>query len=186
MNDISSSVNNANVKSAPLMDVSTAANVEVTEDSELPNVIEPTQTTTRGRKHTRNDSKANVANKKCTRGSPSPMNKIGETNNTKRRMERTTVERNIPDMNLRRKISENSDDTSPTSKHFTRSHKTDIERNDENLTKAIVKHNKRQTTKKEFETKPVPDKKRKHEVDADEIIKKHAKTGIDEQDKNTQ
>ena len=187
LTNIASPVKKGNVRSAPLMDVSTARNVEVTEDSELTNIIEPTQTRFRGRKRTRNYSKENLTNNKRSRGSPSPRNNIGEINNTKnRRTDKTTVGKNIPEVNMRRKISENSDDTSPTSKHFTRSHKADIERNEEKLTKAIVKQNKRHTSKKDLETKPVPDNKRKHQVDADDIINKHAKKSIDAQYENAQ
>ena len=36
---------------------------------------------------------------------------------------------------------------------------------------------------KEFQTKPIPEKKRKHEVDANEIIKTHRKKGVDHHDK---
>ena len=185
MNDIGISVNKEPATSAPLMDVSTAANVEVTEDSELPNIIEPTQTTTRGRKRSRNDYDANVCNKKHSRGSPSPKKKIAQTDNNKKRTDTNAVKRNVPKVNLRRKISEISDDNTPTSKHFTRSHKTDIETNDEDVTNATVKQSKRKASSKEFETKPVPEKKRKHEVDADEIIKKHSKKGRDDHEEHT-
>ena len=113
LTNIASPVKKGNVRSAPLMDVSTARNVEVTEDSELTNIIEPTQTRFRGRKRTRNDSKENLTNNKRSRGSPSPRNNIGEINNTKnRRTDKSTVGKNIPEVNMRRKISENSDDTS--------------------------------------------------------------------------
>ena len=185
MNDIGISVNKEPATSAPLMDVSTAANVEVTEDSELPNIIEPTQTMTCGRKCSRIDYDANVHNKKCSRGSPSPKKKIGQTDNNKKRMDTNAVKRNVPEVNLRRKISEISDDNTPTSKHFTRSHKTDIETNDEDVTNATVKQSTRKASSKEFETKPVPEKKRKHEVDADEIIKKHSKKGQDDHEEHT-
>ena len=128
-----------------------------------------------------------MTNNKCSRGSPSPTKNIGEINNTKnRRTDKTTVGKDIPEVNMRRKISENSDDTSPTSKHFTQLQKVDIERNEEKLTKAIIKQNKRHTSKKDFETKPLPDNKRKHQVDADDIINKHAKTSIDSQYENAQ
>ena len=39
---------------------------------------------------------------------------------------------------------------------------------------------------KEFQTKPVPEKKRKHKVDADEIIKKHSKKGRNDHDEHTE
>ena len=186
MNDIGISVNKEPGISAPLMDVSTVANVEVTEGSELPNIIEPTQTATRGRKRSRNDYDANVRNKKCSRGSPSPSKRIGQTDNKKKGTDTNPVRTNLPEVNLRRKISEISDDHTPTSKHFTRSHKTDIETNDHDVTNATMKQSKRKASSKDFQTKPVPEKKRKHEVDADEIIKTHSKKGRDDHDKHTE
>ena len=50
MKGIGISVNNEAETDATLKDVSTVANAEDTEQSELPDIVPPTQTMTRGRK----------------------------------------------------------------------------------------------------------------------------------------
>ena len=87
-------------------------------------------------------------------------------------------------MMKRRKKSEVSDETSATSKHVTRSQKTATQTHDDEVTHVTVKEGKRKA--KEFQTKPIPDKKKKNTVDANEIIKKHTKTGVDDHEEEAQ
>ena len=87
---------------------------------------------------------------------------------------------------MRRKKPEVSDESTPTSKHFTRSHKTGIQTNDDDVTHATVKQGKRKANSKDFQTKPIPGKKRKNEVDANEIIRTHTKKGVDDHEEETQ
>ena len=61
----------------------TVANAEDTEQSELPDIVPPTQTITHGRKCSRNECDANVCKKKCSRGSPSPSTRIEQKDNKK-------------------------------------------------------------------------------------------------------
>ena len=222
----------------------TVANVDDTEQSELPDIVPPTQTITCGRKHSQNECDANVCKKKRSRGSPSPskrrvqkdnsttgtntnpvttnipevnlrrkksevsddsrtgMNtnlvttKIPEVNLRRKKSEvsddsRTGMNTNpvttkIPEVNLRRKKSEVSDESTPTSKHFTRSHKTGMQTNDDDMTHATVKQSKKKANTKDFQTKPIPEKKRKKEVDANEIIKTHTKKGVEDHEEETQ
>ena len=96
------------------------------------------------------------------------------------------VTTNIPKVNLKRKKSEVSDESTPTSKHFTRSHKTGMQTNDDDMTHATVKQSKRKANTKDFQTKPIPEKKRKKEVDANEIIKTHTKKGVEDHEEETQ
>ena len=130
----------------------TVANAEDTERSELPDIVPPTQTITHGRKRSQNECDVNVCKKKCSRGSPSPSKRRVQKDNSRTGMNTNPVTTNIPKVNLRRKKSEVSDDSrtgtntnpvttkipevnlrrkksevsdesTPTSKHFTRSHK---------------------------------------------------------------
>ena len=164
----------------------TVANVEDTEQSELPDIEPPTQTMTHGRKHSRNECYANIHNKKHSRGSPSPSKRRVQKDNNKTEMDTNPVTTNISAENLRRKKSEVSDDSSPTSKHFTRSHKTGIQTNDDDVTHAPVKQGKRKANSKDFQTKPIPEKKRKNAIDANEIIRTHTKKGVDDHEEETQ
>ena len=164
----------------------TVANVEDTEQSELPDIEPPTQTMTCGRKRSRNECDANVRYKKHSRGSPSPSKRRVQKDNNKTGMDTNPVTTNISAENFRRKKSEVSDDSSPTSKHFTRSHKTGIQTNDDDVTHATVKQGKRKANSKDFQTKPIPEKKRKNAIDANEIIRTHTKKGVDDHEEETQ
>ena len=186
MKGIGMAVNNEAETDATLNDVPTVANAEDTEQSELPDIVPFTQTMTRGRKRSRNECDANVHNKKCSRGSPSPSKRRVQKDNNKTGTDTNLVTTNIPKVNLRRKKSEVSDDSTPTSKHFTRSHKTGMQTNDDDMTHATVKQSKRKVKSKDFQTKPIPEKKRKNEVDANEIIKTHTTKGVDDHEEETQ
>ena len=49
-----------------------------------------------------------------------------------------------------------------------------------------VKQNKRKSNSKEFERKPIPEKKKKNQVDAIEIIQTHSKKNVDQnEEENT-
>ena len=89
----------------------TVANAEDTEQSELPDIVPPTQTITCGRKHSRNECDANVCKKKCSRGSPSPSKRRVQKDNSRTGTNTNPVTTNIPKVNLRRKKSEVSDDS---------------------------------------------------------------------------
>ena len=89
----------------------TVANAEDTEQSELPDIVPPTQTITRGRKHSQNECDANVCKKKCSRGSPSPSKRRVQKDNSRTGTNTNPVTTNIPEVNLRRKKSEVSDNS---------------------------------------------------------------------------
>ena len=95
-------------------------------------------------------------------------------------MDDNQVTENIPEENLRGKKSEVSDESTHTSKHFTRSQKTATQTHDDDVTDATVNKGKRKVSSKDFQTKPIPEKKRKNEVDANEIIKKHTNKDVEQ------
>ena len=171
---------------ATLNDASTVTNAPDTAESELPDIIPPTQKVTCGRKRNQNECDTNVHNKKHSRGSPSPSMRIEQKDNKKTGAEKNPVTRNISEVNPSRKTSEVSDDNTPTSTHFTRSQKTGIQRNDDEVPHERVKQNKRKSNSKDFETKPIPEKKKKKEVDAIEIIQTHTKKSVNQNEEETQ
>ena len=61
-----------------------------------------------------------------------------------------------------------------------------MQTNDDDVTHATVKQSKRKANTKDFQTKPIPEKKRKKEVDANEIIKTHTKKGVEDYEEETQ
>ena len=61
-----------------------------------------------------------------------------------------------------------------------------MQTNDDDMTHATVKQSKRKVNTKDFQTKPIPEKKRKKEVDANEIIKTHTKKGVEDHEEETQ
>ena len=89
----------------------TVANAEDTEQSELPDIVPPTQTITCGRKRSRNECDANVCKKKRSRGSSSPSKRRVQKDNCRTGTNTNPVTTNIPEVNLRRKKSEVSDDS---------------------------------------------------------------------------
>ena len=84
---------------------------------------------------------------------------------------------NTPEVNLRKNTSEVPDNKMSTVKHFTQSQNRDMASNDDKCTDATVQKNKQKSSSEEFTTKTIPEKKRKQEVDAVEIIKTHSKKG---------
>ena len=153
---------------------------ENTDETELPDIVPPSQSVTCGRKHTRNGCDSNVHNKKQTTGSPSPSKRRLDKESSKTPMEEMLVTKNVPKDRLRKKKSEVSDDTTPTLKHFTRSQRSSTQRHGDEMTPTTVKQGKRKANSKEFQTKPIPEKKRKNEVDANEIIKKHTNKDVEQ------
>ena len=186
MKGIGVSVINDCETDATLNDVSTATNAPETAESELPDIVPPTQTVTRGQKRNRNECDTNVCNKKCSRGSPSPSTRIEQKDNKKTGADKNPVTTNISEVNLRSKKSEVSDDSTPSSIHFTRSQKTGMQRNDDEVPHETVKQKKRRANSKEFQTKPIPEKKKKNQVDAIEIIQTHTKKSVDQNEEETQ
>ena len=160
---------------ATLNDASTRTNAPDTAESELPDIVPPTQTVTRGRKRNRNECDTTVHNKKCGRGSPSLSTRIEQKDNKKTGAEKNPVIKNISEVNLRSKKLEVSDDSTPTSIHFTRSQRTGMQRNNDEVPHETVKQNKRKSNSKDFGTKPIPEKKKKKQVDAIEIVQTHTK-----------
>ena len=146
---------------ATLNDASIRTNAPDTAESELPDIVSPTQTVTRGRKCNQNECDTTVRNKKHSRGSPSPSMRIEQKDNKKTGAEKNPVTKNISEVNLRSKKSEVSDDSTPTSIHFTRSQRTEMQRNDDEVPHETIKQNKRKSTSKDFGTKPIPEKKKK-------------------------
>ena len=160
---------------ATLNDASTHTNAPDTTESELPDIIPPTQTVTRGRKHNRNECDTTVCNMKIEQ-------KDSKSSGT----EKKPVTKNISEVKLRSKKSEVSDNSTPTSIHFTRSQRTGMQRNDDEMPQEALKQNKRKSNSKDFATKIIPEKKKKNEVDAIEIIQTHTKRNVDENEEGKQ
>ena len=175
MKGIGVSVINDFETDATLNDASTRTNAPDTAESELPDIVPLTQTVTCGQKCNRNECDTTVRNKKHSRGSPSPSTRIEQKDNKKTGAEKNPVTKNISEVNLRSKKSEVSDDSTPTSIHFTRSQRTGMQRNDDEVPHETVKQNKRKSNSKDFGTKPIPEKKKKKQVDAIEIVQTHTK-----------
>ena len=171
---------------ATLNDASTRTNAPDTAESELPDIVPPTQTVTRGRKRNRNECDTTVHNKKRSRGSPSAGTKIEQKDSKSSRTEKKPVTKNISEVKLRSKKSEVSDDSTPTSIHFTRSQRTGMQRNYDEMPQEALKQNKRKSNSKDFGTKTIPEKKKKNEVDATEIIQTHTKRNVDENEEGKQ
>ena len=186
MKGIGVSAINDFVTDATLNDASTHTNVPDTAESELPDIIPLTQTVTHGRKRNQNECDTTVHNKKHSRGSP--FSKYENT--TKGQQEnwnrKKSGDKNISEVNLRSKKSEVSDDSTPTSIHFTRSQRTGMQRNDDEVPHETVKQNKRKSNSKDFGTKPIPEKKKKKQVDAIEIVQTHTKKNVDQNEEETQ
>ena len=90
------------------------------------------------------------------------------------------------EVKLRSKKSEVSDHSTPTSIHFTRSQRTGMQRNDDEVPHETVKQKKRRSNSKDFGTKPIPEKKKKKQVDAIEIVETHTKKSVDQNEEETQ
>ena len=112
--------------------------------------------------------------------------RIEQKDNKKTGAEKNPVKKNISEVNLRNKKSEVSDDSTPTSIHFTRSQRTGMQRNDDEVPHETVKQNKRKSNSKDFGTKPIPEKKKKKQVDAIEIIQTHTQKNVDQNEEETQ
>ena len=112
--------------------------------------------------------------------------RIQQKDNKKTGAEKNLVTKNISEVNMRSKKSEVSDDSTPTSIHFTRSQRTGMERNDDEVPHETVKQNKRKSNSKDFGTKPIPEKKKKKQVDAIEIVQTHTKKNVDQNEEETQ
>ena len=76
---------------ATLNDASTRTNAPDTAESELPDIVPPTQTVTRGQKRNRNECDTTVRNKKRSRGSPSAGTKIEQKDSKSSRTEKKPV-----------------------------------------------------------------------------------------------
>ena len=164
---------------ATLNDASTRTNAPDTAESELPDIIPPTQTVTGGQKHNRNECDTTVHNKKCSRGSPSSSMKIERKDNKTTGAEKKPVTKINSEVKLRSKKSEVSYESTPTTIHFTRSQTTGMQRNNDEVPHETVKQKKRRSNSKDFGTKPIPEKKKKKQVDAIEIVETHTKKSVD-------
>ena len=149
-------------------------------ESELPDIVPPTQRVTRGRKRSRNKCDTSVSNKKRSRGSPSPSTKLEKKDKSKIVDEKKEGTQINADTKLRTKKSNISDNSTASDIHFTRSHKSEIQITDEAVPRESVTHSKRKSSSKEFDTKAIPEKKKKKQVDAMEIVEKHTKKTVDE------
>ena len=87
---------------------------------------------------------------------------------------------------MRSKKSEVSDDSTPTSINFTRSQRTGMQRNDDEVPHETVKQNKRKSKSKDFGTKPIPEKEKKKQVDTIEIVQTHTQKNVDQNEEETQ
>ena len=134
---------------ATLNDSSTRTNAPDTAESELPDIVPPTQTVRHGQKRNRNECDTTVCNKKHSGASPSPSMRIEQKDNKKTGAEKNPVTKKITEVNLRSKKSEVSDDSTPTSIHFTRSQRMGMQKNDE-VPHETVKQNKRKSNSKDF------------------------------------
>ena len=152
----------------------TVPHLEETEQTELPDIVPPTQNITRGRKCTRNDNDAKFVNRKQSKGSPSAPKTRAQHN-------RYTVKDNDVgrEMTVAEEInnstSEVSDVSNAITSYETRSAKTSTDVKDTSAGKSSAKE-------KVFNTKPIPKNKRKYTVDMDDIIIKHRKKIDDEND----
>ena len=61
-----------------------------------------------------------------------------------------------------------------------------MQRNDDEVPHETVKQNKRKSNSKDFGTKPIPEKKKKKQVDAIEIVQTHTKKNVDQNEEETQ
>ena len=164
---------------ATLNDASTCTNAPDTAESELPEIVPPTQTVTRGQKRNRNECDTTVCNKKHSRGSPSPSMRLERKDNKKTVAEKKLVTKINSELKLRSKKSEVSDYSTPTSIHFTRSQRTGMQRNDDEVPHETVKQKKKRSNSNDFGTKPIPEKKKKKQVDAIEIVETHTKKSVE-------
>ena len=112
--------------------------------------------------------------------------RIKQKDNKKTGAEKNPVTKNISEVNMRSKKSEVSDDSTATSIHFTRSQRTGMQRNDDEVPHETVKQNKRKSNSKDFGTKTIPEKKKKKQVDAIEIVQTHTKKNVDQNEEETQ
>ena len=160
----------------------TGTNDSVSNDceSQLPDIVPPTQRVTRGRKRSRNKCDTSVSNKKRSRGSPSPSTKLEKKDKSQIVDEKKEGTQINADTKLRTKKSNISDKSTASDIHFTRSHKSEIQITDEAVPRESVTHSKRKSSSKEFDTKAIPEKKKKKQVDAMEIVEKHTKKTVDE------
>ena len=85
-----------------------------------------------------------------------------------------------------RKKSNISDNSTANAVHFTRSQRTEIQINDEAVPWEPVTYSKRKSSSKDFDTKAIPEKKKKKQVDAMDIVEKHTKKSVDQNVEETQ
>ena len=171
---------------ATLNDASRCTNMPDTAESELPDIIPPTQTVTRGKKRNRNKCDTTVRNKKCSTGSPSPSTILERKDYQKTVAEKKPVTKINSELKLRSKKSEVSDHSTPTSIHFTRSQRTGMQRNHDEVPHGTVKQKKKRSNSNDFESKPIPEKKKKKQVDAIEILESHTQKSVDKNEEETQ
>ena len=158
----------------------TLTNGPDTAESELPDVVPPAQTVTCGRKRSRNQCDTSVSNKKHSRGSPSPSTKLEKKVKSKSVDEKKEGTQRNADLKLRRNKSNISDNSTASDIHFTRSQKSEIKVTDEAVPRESVMQSKRKSSSKDFNTKAIPEEKKKKQVDAIDIVEKHTKKTVDE------
>ena len=90
------------------------------------------------------------------------------------------------ELKLRNKKSKVSDHSTPTSIHFTRSQRTGMQRNDDEVPHETVKQKKKRSNSNDFGSKPIPEKKKKKQVDAIEIVESHTKKSVEKNEDETQ
>ena len=144
----------------------------------MPDIVPLTQTVTRGKKRNRNECDTTVRNKKHRTGCPSPSTILERKDNKKTVAEKKLVTKINYELKLRSKKSKVSDQSTPTSIHFTRSQRTGMQRNDDEVPHETVKQKKKRSNSNDFGSKPIPEKKKKKQVDAIEIVESHTKKKV--------
>ena len=124
----------------------TLPHLEETEQSELPDIVPPTQNITHGRKRTRNDTDSNLLNKKRSKQSPSAPKTRGQDHydTVKDNYVGTKI---ISEAKVGKKISEVSDETNAISTHVTRSQTTSTHGYDENVPHQSIAKSSTKTSK---------------------------------------